>query len=107
MKISDISCFLFDMDGTLYVSNEIREQFAAAAYHTLATADQISLDRARELIEERRAKLKAESGFPTPYTLTLRSFNIPISKWHKENIKFFDPRYYLHEDKKLKKALIK
>ena len=101
-----IKAIIFDMDGTLYVSDEIREQFAAAAYHTLATADQISLDRARDLIEERRAKLKAESGFPTPYTLTLRSFNILINKWHKENIKFFDPRNYLHKDKKLKKALI-
>ena len=101
-----IKAIIFDMDGTLYTSNEIREQFAAAAYHTLATAVPVSLERARDLIEERRAKLKAESGFSIPYTLTLRSFNIPISEWHKENIKFFDPRDYLHKDKKLKQALI-
>jgi putative hydrolase of the HAD superfamily len=101
-----IKAIIFDMDGTLYTSNEIRKQFAAAAYHTLAAADLISLERARDLIEERRAELKAESGFPIPYTLTLRSFNIPISEWHNENIKFFDPRDYLHKDKKLKQALI-
>ncbi|MGB3340921.1 MAG: HAD family hydrolase [bacterium] len=100
-----IKAIIFDMDGTLYTNNEIREQFAAAAYHTLAITDLISLERARDLIEERRAKLKTESGFPIPYTLTLRSFNIPISEWHKENIKFFDPRDYLHKDKKLKQTL--
>jgi putative hydrolase of the HAD superfamily len=102
-----INAIIFDMDGTLYTSDEITKQFAAAAYYTLAKADKIPLARAQKRIEERRAELKAKSGFPTPYTLTLRSFNIPIDLWHKENINFFDPRDYLHKDDKLKQALTK
>lgn len=101
-----IKAIIFDMDGTLYTSNEIREQFAAAAYHTLAKVNRISLARARDMIEERRAELKAKSGFAVPYTLTLRSFNIPISVWHKENINFFNPRDFLKKDNELKRSLI-
>ena len=101
-----IKAIIFDLDGTLYTSAEIRKQFAAAAYHTLAKANQISLKRAQELIEERRSELKANNGVLPPYTLTLRSFKIPISFWHKENIEFFDPRDYLQKDEKLKCSLI-
>ena len=100
-----IKAIIFDLDGTLYTSNEIRKQFAAAAYHTLAKENQISLKRAEKLIEERRIKLKEKTGFPVPYTLTLRTFNIPINTWHKENIAFFDPRSYLHKDDRLKLTL--
>lgn len=102
-----IKAIIFDMDGTLYANTDIRKQFAAAAYHTLAKFDNISIDRARIMIEERRAELKAKSGFPVPYTLTLKSFNIPIKVWHKENIAFFDPRDFLHKDEKLKASLVK
>jgi len=102
-----IKAIIFDMDGTLYANTDIRKQFAAAAYYTLAKSDNIPIDRAQDLIEERRAEFKAKSGFPVPYTLTLKSFNIPIKVWHKENIAFFDPRDFLHKDEKLKASLVK
>lgn len=98
---------IFDMDGTLYVSSDIKEKFAIAAYHTLAKTNQIPLDHAQQLIEKRRAELKAESGFSPPYTLTLKSFDVPIDIWHTENIAHFDPRDYLREDQKLKKTITK
>ena len=102
-----IKAIIFDMDGTLYTNTDIKEQFAKAAYSTLAKADNIPIDQAQDLIEERRVELKAKSGFPVPYTLTLKSFNIPIKVWHKENIAFFDPRDFLHKDEKLKASLVK
>ena len=102
-----IKAIIFDMDGTLYTNTDIKEQFAKAAYHTLAKSDDIPLDQAQDLIEERRAELKVKSGFPVPYTLTLKSFDIPIKVWHKENIAFFDPRDFLHKDEKLKASLVK
>lgn len=101
-----IKAIIFDMDGTLYTNTDIKEQFAKAAYYTLAKSDNIPVDRAQDLIEERRAELKAKGGFPVPYTLTLKSFNIPIKVWHKENIAFFDPRAFLHKDEKLKASLV-
>lgn len=102
-----IKAIIFDMDGTLYTNTDIKEQFAKAAYSTLAKSDNISIDQAQDLIEKRRAELKAKSGFPVPYTLTLKSFDIPIKVWHKENIAFFDPRDFLHKDERLKASLVK
>lgn len=100
-----IKAIIFDLDGTLYTSDEIRKQFATAAYYTLAKAQRIPLEHAKELIEARRTELEADSGFPAPYSLTLRSFNITINTWHKENIEFLDPRCYLQKDDKLKHSL--
>ena len=102
-----IKAIIFDMDGTLYTNTDIKEQFAKAAYYILAKSDNIPIDQAQDLIEERRAELKAKSGFPVPYTLTLKSFDIPIKVWHKENIAFFDPRDFLHKDERLKESLVK
>lgn len=101
-----LKAIIFDLDGTLYTSSEIRDQFAAAAYHTLAKEHRISVEDAQQLVEERRIKLKKEKGFPVPYTLTLSTFDIPIRTWHKENIAFFDPRSFLHKDDKLRLVLI-
>ena len=97
---------IFDLDGTLYKSDKIRQKFAEAAYHTMAKFKNISIEEAKKMIEERRAQLQKETGHSPPYTLTLRWYGLPIDYWHKENIKFFDPRDYLAKDEKLKKILI-
>lgn len=102
-----IKVIIFDLDGTLYKSDEIRQKFAEAAYYTLAEFKNTSVENAQTLIEERRDALKRKQGFPVPYTLTLISYGVPIPLWHKENIKFFDPRDYLNKDEKLKKSMIR
>jgi putative hydrolase of the HAD superfamily len=100
-----IKAILFDLDGTLYKSTEIRKQFAEAAYATLAKFKKISTTQAQKLIEDRREELKKKQGFPVPYTLTLASYGVPIELWHEENIKYFDPRNYLSKDERLGKIL--
>lgn len=100
-----IKVIIFDVDGTLYKSTEIRRKFAEAAYHTLSKFKNIPVEDAQRLVEDKREKLKKEYGFSAPYTLTLKSFGVPIEFWHKENIEFFDSRDYLTEDEKLKKSL--
>ena len=101
-----IKVIFFDLDGTLYKSNEIRQAFSEAAYHTLARFKNIPLEKAQAIIEDRRTELGKKQGSPVPYTLTLVSCGIPIELWHKENIAFFDPRDYLSKDKKLKQNML-
>ncbi len=100
-----IKVILFDLDGTLYNSSEVRTKFAEAAYHALAKLKKISVDEAKTLIEDTREKLKEKHGFPVPYTLTLIRFGMPVETWHKENIAYFDPRDFLSADGKLRKLL--
>jgi putative hydrolase of the HAD superfamily len=100
-----IRVILFDLDGTLYKSPEIRKKFAEAAYHALAKLKDISVEDAKSMIEGTREKLKEKHGFPVPYTLTLIRFGMPVELWHKENIDFFDPRDYLSQNGELKDML--
>ncbi|KPK63143.1 hypothetical protein AMJ83_08250 [candidate division WOR_3 bacterium SM23_42] len=101
-----IKVILFDLDGTLYKSPEVRKKFAEAAYHALAKLKKIPVKKAKSLIEDRREELKKKHGFPVPYTLTLVQFGMPVEMWHKENIDFFDPRDYLTQNGELKEMLL-
>jgi putative hydrolase of the HAD superfamily len=100
-----IKALIFDMDGTLYKSNIIRTKFAEAAYHTLAIQKSLSYSDAKHAIECERERLKTQYGKSVPYTLTLRSFGVPIEVWHRHNIAFFDPRDFLKPDLALQKSL--
>jgi len=101
-----IKVILFDLDGTLYNSTEVRKKFAEAAYHALAKLKNITVEEAAALIEDTREKLKKKHGFPVPYTLTLVRFGMPVETWHKENIDFFDPRDYLSANGELRELLL-
>ncbi len=101
-----IKAIIFDLDGTLYKSTEIRTKFAEAAYYTLSKFKKIGIDDAKRLLERKREELKREYGEPVPYTLTLKSFGMSVEQWHKENVSYFDPRDYLTEDNRLRKSLI-
>jgi HAD superfamily hydrolase (TIGR01549 family) len=101
-----IKVILFDLDGTLYDSAEVRGKFAEAAYHALAKLKNIPVEEATALIEDTREKLKEKHGFPVPYTLTLVRFGMPVETWHKENISYFDPRDYLSANDELRKMLL-
>lgn len=100
-----IKVILFDLDGTLYTSRDVRTKFAEAAYHALAKLKKIPVSEAKTLIENMREKLKEKHGFPVPYTLTLIRFGMTVENWHKENIAYFDPREFLSADRALRKIL--
>lgn len=100
-----IKAILFDMDGTLYFSPVIRNKFAEAAIQTLADFKEWSLETAQQEIEATRERLKVQYGSSVPYTLTLRTFGIPIEVWHEQNIAYFDPRDFLDPDPSLRASL--
>lgn len=102
-----LKIILFDLDGTLYTSPEVYQKFAEAAYHTYAKIKNTTIEKAKEILENRREEMKKEKGYAVPYTLALLSFGIPIEEWHRENIKFFNAGDYLKKDEKLKGVLVK
>ncbi len=102
-----LKAIIFDLDGTLYKSPEVYQQFAEAAYHTYAKIRNTTKEQAKEILEKKREELKKIRGFPVPYTLALIEFGIPIEKWHQENIAFFDAGLFLKPDLKLKKVMEK
>lgn len=101
-----IKVILFDLDGTLYRSDEVQRKFAEAAYHALARVKKLPVSRAQALIEETRAQLKAQNGYAVPYTLTLARFGMSVARWHKANTAYFDPRDHLSADGELRRMLL-
>lgn len=101
-----IKVIFFDMDGTLYKSAIIKQKFAEAAYYTLSKFQEITLENAQKLIEKRRETLKKTHGSSVPYTLTLKSFGVPVEYWHNENVDYFDPRDYLGKDEGLRRNIM-
>ncbi|MEO0123290.1 MAG: HAD family hydrolase [candidate division WOR-3 bacterium] len=102
-----LKVIIFDLDGTLYTSNEVYQKFAEAAYYTYAKLKKSTIEQAKEILEKRREEMKKEKGYAVPYTLALLSFGIPIEEWHKENIKFFNAGDFLKKDEVLKNILLK
>jgi HAD superfamily hydrolase (TIGR01549 family) len=100
-----IKVVVFDLDGTLYNSPLVLKRFAEAAYNTYAKNKKVDYETAKQLIEERRAELKKQTGHAAPYTRALISYGIPISVWHQENSTYFDAGEYIHEDRQLKQVL--
>lgn len=100
-----LKVIIFDLDGTLYKSPEITRHFADAAYHALSKFKNIEVEEAQRLLEEKREELKKVYDSPVPYTLTLKTFGLPIERWHEENVAYFDPRDYLKKDTKLQRSL--
>lgn len=100
-----IKSILFDLDGTLYVSEKVIYQFAQAAYQTYAQTAAVSLEEARQKVEERRAEMKAERGYAVPFTLALVSLGVTIEQWHRENTRFFNAGDFLAPDPLLRKRL--
>ncbi len=102
-----LKAIIFDLDGTLYKSPEVYQQFAEAAYHTYAKIKNTTKEKAKEILEKKREELRKIRGFPVPYTLALIEFGISIEKWHEENIAFFDAGAFLKPDTELKQVLQK
>ncbi|MEO0216842.1 MAG: HAD family hydrolase [candidate division WOR-3 bacterium] len=102
-----LKVIIFDLDGTLYTSNEVYQKFAEAAYYTYAKLKKSTLEQAKEILEKRREEMRKERGYAVPYTLALLSFGIPIEEWHKENIKFFNAGDFLKKDERLANILSK
>ncbi|MEO0095371.1 MAG: HAD family hydrolase [candidate division WOR-3 bacterium] len=102
-----LKVIIFDLDGTLYTSNEVYQKFAEAAYYTYAKLKKSTIEQAKEILERRREEMRKERGYAVPYTLALLSFGIPIEEWHKENIKFFNAGDFLKKDERLANILSK
>ncbi len=100
-----IKVIIFDLDGTLYADPQVLQKFAEAAYNLFAEVRKIPVEKAEEIIEERRGQMKEEKGFTVPYTITLKTLGIPTERWHEANIKYFNPGDYLKQDARLKTTL--
>ena len=97
---------IFDIDGTLYTSEEyVFEQVDVQIRH-FAKLKSISVEAARKMVEEYKAKwAENHNGEKISLAKTMAAFGIPVAEsiqWRKTLIK---PEKFLQRDEKLIKTL--
>ena len=97
---------IFDIDGTLYTSEEyVFEQVDVQVRH-FAKLKSISVETARKMVEEYKAKwAETHNGEKISLAKTMAAFGIPVAEsiqWRKNLIK---PEKFLSRDEKLVKTL--
>ena len=102
----DVKGIIFDIDGTLYTSEEyVFEQVDVQVRH-FAKLKSISVETARKMVEEYKAKwAETHNGEKISLAKTMAAFGIPVAEsiqWRKNLIK---PEKFLSRDEKLVKTL--
>ena len=102
----DVKGIIFDIDGTLYTSEEyVFEQVDVQVRH-FAKLKSISVEAARKMVEEYKAKwAETHNGEKISLAKTMAAFGIPVAEsilWRKKLIK---PEKFLHRDEKLVKTI--
>lgn len=102
----DVKGIIFDIDGTLYTSEEyVFEQVDVQVRH-FAKLKSISVEAARKMVEEYKAKwAETHNGEKISLAKTMAAFGIPVAEsilWRKKLIK---PEKFLSRDEKLVKTL--
>ena len=97
---------IFDIDGTLYTSEEyVFEQVDVQVRH-FAKLKSISVETARKMVEEYKAKwAETHNGEKISLAKTMAAFGIPVAEsilWRKKLIK---PEKFLSHDEKLVKTI--
>ena len=97
---------IFDIDGTLYTSEEyVFEQVDVQVRH-FAKLKSISVEAARKMVEDYKAKwAENHNGEKISLAKTMAAFGIPVAEsilWRKKLIK---PEKFLHRDEKLVKTI--
>ena len=97
---------IFDIDGTLYTSEEyVFEQVDVQVRH-FAKLKSISVEAARKMVEEYKAKwAENHNGEKISLAKTMAAFGIPVAEsilWRKKLIK---PEKFLSHDEKLVKTI--
>mgnify|MGYP006300737521 CR=1 FL=1 len=83
---------IFDLDGTLYPKSEkITQAFLKGAAKVVSKEEDISIEEATEMIEQKREKLTQQTDGKVTYTLTLlTNWNVAISDYELEVSKSVD-----------------
>ena len=103
--VETIRALIFDMDGTLYESNELERQYAEVVDGYVAKQFGVSLEEARKLFNAKRAELAEQLGDKTTTTGTMVSLGFELEKWTAWRDARVRPEGVLSRDERLRAFL--
>jgi putative hydrolase of the HAD superfamily len=100
-----ISTIVFDLDGTLYVNDELALEITKAASLYIGGLKGISPDEAAILIAETRERLTKKSGSDTSLTLACNELGGDTASFHRAITPEISPESFLRPDKRVVKLI--
>lgn len=96
--LSGIHAIIFDLDGTLYVSDGLASEVNRAACRFIARLRGITADDAADLIRETRSRLSRASGADTSLTAVCAELGGSPRQFHEAITPEVNPEQYLSPD---------
>ncbi len=96
--LSGIHAIIFDLDGTLYISDGLAREVSLAACRFIARLRGITADDAADLIRETRSRLSRASGADTSLTAVCAELGGSTQQFHEAITPGVNPEQYLRPD---------
>ena len=103
--LNDLRAIVFDLDGTLYVSNDLGREINLAASRYIAELKRIDLVGAAALIRATKKMLSAASGIDTPLTMAIIELGGDVRELHRRFSTEIEPELYLKRDERVVELL--
>ena len=103
--MSGIRALIFDLDGTLYVSDEVGREIDASAMRHVAAVRGISAGEARLLIGETREKIAARTGWTASLSHACLELGIDLRELHRHFEAEIEPEHFLTRDERVVELL--
>lgn len=100
-----IRALVFDLDGTLYVSDEVGRQIDASAMGHVAAVRGISAAEAKVLVREAREKIAARTGRTASLSHACLELGVDLRELHRHFEAEIVPESYLHRDERVVELL--
>lgn len=103
--MSGIRALIFDLDGTLYVSDEVGREIDASAMRHVAAVRGISPEEAARLIRETRDKIAARTGRTASLSHACLELGVDLRELHRHFEAEIVPEPFLVRDERVVELL--
>lgn len=95
---SPLTTIVFDLDGTLYVSDSLANEIQLSAARYVAEVCEVTLEEAIRLLTDTRSRLTEETGTEVPLTRVCSELGGSPRELHLHFCKDIDPKQHLQPD---------
>ncbi|GAB7026769.1 HAD family hydrolase [Geotalea toluenoxydans] len=102
---SDIKALIFDLDGTLYVNNDLGMEISRAACRYVSDLKSITNEEAAELINQTRRDLSRATGLDSTLSHTILALGGDLRTLHNRFSEEITPGDFLSRDRRVGEML--
>jgi len=103
--LSDLKAIIFDLDGTLYVSNELGWEINRVAIAYIAELKRTDTEQAAALIKEMKTAISAVSGLDTTLSVACQELGGDLHELHSRFAEQIRPEAFLKRDERVVELL--